>query len=225
MAAVMLKAGFAIFVVLAAAVTANVLMLQPAIRRAPAPVPATAVMSAEGEDKAAENNNVAEREASAAQVAKDLDLEAAVRRELQNRGYAPGEGDFTGYEARAAILAFESDAGLPLNGTVRPELLQHLLFGVARGEPQPVATPAEVSSQAREVIAAAQRALIKLGYKLEANGLPSLETQRAIRDYELANKLPETGRVSGRLMRKLLGAGASDSPPATADRLRARVAS
>lgn len=223
---VMLKVGLAVFVVLAAAVAANVMALQPVGRRALAPLPKAAPVMAGAEvsteAKAAEKNDPA-----VPNGAEEPDLAGAVRRELKIRGYAAGDGDFTGYEGRAAILAFESDSGLALNGTVRPELLQHLLFGVARADVQPgaVTAAAEVSSDAREVIAAAQRALAKRGYKLDANGLPSLETQRAIREFELANGLPETGRVSGPLMAKLLGTGKSDSPPVTADRLRARVAS
>lgn len=223
---VMLKVGLAVFVVLAAAVAANVMALQPVGRRALAPVlkaaPVAVDAAASTEAKTAEKN-----EPALLNGAEEPDLAGAVRRELKIRGYAPGNGDFTGYEGRAAILAFESDSGLALDGTVRPELLQHLLFGVARADVQPgaMAAAAEVSSEAREVIAAAQRALTKRGYKLDANGLPSLETQRAIREFELANGMPATGRVSGPLMGKLLGAGKSDSPPGGADGLRARVAS
>jgi peptidoglycan hydrolase-like protein with peptidoglycan-binding domain len=223
---VMLKIGLAVFVVLAATVTANVLALQPVGRRALAPSPKAAQTVADASGRTDAGTSADGGALAAQDGGEEANLADAIRRELKIRGYAPGEGDLSGYEGRAAILAFESDSGLPLNGTVRPELLQHLLFGVAReaAKPDAVAVSAEVSVEAREVIAAAQRALSKLGYKLDATGLPSIETQRAIREYEAANGLPATGRVSGPLMAKLLGDGRSDKPPA-ASRLQARVAS
>ena len=227
MPSVMRRVGLAVFVVLAAAATANVMALQPSGRRAHAPAPQTnAVEAARAALNASGEAAKAPVKPAVLNAELEPDLEGAVRRELQIRGYQPGEGEFTGYEARAAILAFESDTGLPLTGTVRSELLQHLLFGVARADVQPDAptASAEVSASAREVIAAAQRALRAHGYQLDANGLPSLATQRAIREFEAQNGLPETGRVSAPLIAKLLGDGKSDSPP-TADRLRARVAS
>lgn len=214
---VMLRIGLAVFFVLAATVTANVIALQPASRRALAPLPQSApVIVADAAVQTGVGAPAANSLPAASDAAETADIAEAVRRELKLRGYAPGDGDLSGYEGRAAILAFESDAGLPLNGTVRPKLLEHLLFGVAREavKPDAPAASAEVSTEAREVIAAAQRALSKLGYKLDANGLPSIATQRAIREYEAANGLPSTGRVSGPLMAKLLGAGKSDKPPA-----------
>lgn len=221
------RVGLAIFVLLAASVAANVLTLQPVGRRAlepmavPKPVPVTAAEAAKPTKP--------ERKPAAAEATpgEDPDLSAAVRRELALRGYEPGTKDFREFEPRAAILAFESDAGLPLNGRVREELLRQLLFGVARTDPKAgaIAASAEVSSSAREVIGAAQRSLIKLGYKLEANGLPSLETQRAIRDFEAAHNLPQTGRVSAPLMAKLARVSQLESAPVAADKLRSRVAS
>lgn len=217
------RVGLAIFVLLAASVAANVLTLQPVGRRALEPVPKPVLVSAAEAAKPI----MPEMKSASVTEAEAPDLDAAVRRELALRGYAPGKRDFKEFEARAAILAFESDAGLPLNGRVGQELLQHLLFGVARIDPQAgaVAASAEVSSSAREVIGAAQRSLVKLGYKLEANGLPSLETQRAIRDFEAANNLPETGRVSAPLMVQLARVSKLESTPVAADKLRARVAS
>lgn len=225
MPANMVKIGLLVFVVLAGAVAANVMALQPIGRRASAPIPkpATPVETAAVPEKA----DPAKAEPEVLNGEKSPDLEGAVRRELGLRGYAPGEGDFSGLEARAAILAFESDAGLPLTGRVRSELLQQLLFGVARNAPKTdaMAESAEVSRDAREVIAAAQRSLTLLGYKLEANGLPSLETQRAIREFETYYKLPVTGRVSGRLMTQLARVSKLDHAPVAMDKLRARVAS
>lgn len=219
------RVGLAIFVLLAASVAANVLTLQPVGRRAlePVPVPKPVLVSAAEAAKPIEP----ERKPEQAAQAEAPDLEAAVRRELALRGYQPGKKDFREFEPRAAILAFESDAGLPLNGRVGEELLQHLLFGVARTDLQAgaIATSTEVSSYAREVIGAAQRSLVKLGYKLEANGLPSLETQRAIRDFEAAHKLPQTGRVSAPLIAQLARVSKLESTPIAADKLRARVAS
>lgn len=225
MPANMVKIGLLVFVVLAATVTANVMALQPIGRRAigPATKAAAPVETATVPEKA----DVSKAGPAVLNGEKAPDLEGAVRRELGLRGYAPGEGDFSGLEARAAILAFESDAGLPLTGRVRSELLQQLLFGVARNAPMVDAMPAsaEVSRDAREVIAAAQRSLALLGYKLEANGLPSLETQKAIREFEAYYKLPVTGRVSGRLMAQLAQVSKLDHGPVAVDKLRARVAS
>jgi hypothetical protein len=67
-----------------------------------------------------------------------------------------------------------------------------------RGGPAPETT---------KTVIAAQRALIKLGYDLQADGLMGATTEEALHDFEKSHGLPTTSELSPHLMAKLNGAG------------------
>jgi peptidoglycan hydrolase-like protein with peptidoglycan-binding domain len=56
-------------------------------------------------------------------------------------------------------------------------------------------------------VLAAQRALIKLGYDLQADGVMGASTVEALHDFEKSHGLPATSELSPRLIAKLNGAG------------------
>jgi hypothetical protein len=59
------------------------------------------------------------------------------------------------------------------------------------------------SGEATPRIAAAQKALVKLGYVVKSDGLMGAGTRKAIEMFEQSRKLPVTGELSPRVMREL----------------------
>lgn len=131
----------------------------------------------------------------------------AIQRELATLGYVPGPDDGTpGLMTRAAIMAFEFDNGLSLNAHADPDLLKVLLLGLP---PQLASRDKKAGmvagSEARRVVATVQQTLQKLGYHVgKSDGEFGIETERAIRDFESDQDMRETGRVSGRLVARLV---------------------
>lgn len=142
------------------------------------------------------------------ETANRSDLTRAIQRELKAKGYETGAVDgVLGLVTRGAIMAYESDAGLPLTGEPRQALLQHLVLGSAQshGSDQGARTPP--GPEAEAVIRAVQRAFRQLGYMSTLpDGRLNDATVRAIRKFELDRKLKETGRISGELLAKLASA-------------------
>lgn len=130
-----------------------------------------------------------------------------VQRELTNRGYAAGQPDgIVGLVTRAAIMAYEHDFGLALTGEPSEDLLNRIVLGSAapldqgRGEGDVI-----LSAEAKAVVQTIKQALTAQGYKTGSDATAlSPETRRAIRDFEVAQKLPETGRISAPLVSRLL---------------------
>ena len=128
----------------------------------------------------------------------------AVQRELQIRGYETGGSDgIAGIMTRGAIMAYEYDHNLPLSGQPSDRLLKAIILGEggkAKGKGGEVKT-----AEAQDVVRSVQRSLAKLGYKPGApNGRLTPDTLRAIRAFEGDQALPETGRISGPLIARLL---------------------
>ncbi len=128
----------------------------------------------------------------------------AVQRELQIRGYETGGSDgIPGLMTRGAIMAYEYDHNLPLSGQPSDRLLKAIILGEAgkaKGKGGEVKT-----AEAQDVVRSVQRSLVKLGYKPgAANGRLTPDTLRAIRAFEGDQALPETGRISGPLIARLL---------------------
>lgn len=128
----------------------------------------------------------------------------AVQRELQIRGYETGGSDgIAGLMTRGAIMAYEYDHNLPLSGQPSDRLLKAIILGEggkAKGKGGEVKT-----AEAQDVVRSVQRSLAKLGYKPgAANGRLTPDTLRAIRAFEGDQALPETGRISGPLIARLL---------------------
>jgi peptidoglycan hydrolase-like protein with peptidoglycan-binding domain len=143
---------------------------------------------------------------SAGDVAKGSATEVtrAVQRELQIRGYETGGSDgIAGLMTRGAIMAYEYDHNLPLSGQPSDRLLKAIILGEG-GKAK--AKGGEVkSAEAQDVVRSVQRSLAKLGYKPgAANGRLTPDTLRAIRAFEGDQALPETGRISGPLIARLL---------------------
>ncbi|MDQ8697266.1 peptidoglycan-binding domain-containing protein [Hyphomicrobium sp. LHD-15] len=133
------------------------------------------------------------------------DLTKAIQRELKAKGYEAGAVDgVTGLVTRGAIMAYESDAGLPLTAEPRQALLQHIILGSAQIQPAAEGARTPPGAEAEAVIRAVQRAFRQLGYiSTLPDGRLNDATRRAIRKFERDRKLSETGRISGELLAKL----------------------
>lgn len=216
-----MRLGLAAFAVLAGAAIFNMVMLQPIGGRSAA-TRATAVKKSEArpartdEPPSVADRDVAQRHAAprpapeAAPAApaspSAQDVTRAIQRELRERGYETGAVDGQpGLMTRASIMAYEHDRALPLTGEPTPQLLKLILLSappVAVSPRSPSA--AEQSMQATQVIRTIQQSLMSLGYAPgKADGRLGDETVRAIREFETAQGLPETGRVSGQLVARL----------------------
>jgi peptidoglycan hydrolase-like protein with peptidoglycan-binding domain len=133
------------------------------------------------------------------------DLVRAVQRELKAKGYETGAVDgVAGLVTRGAIMAYESDSGLPLTAEPRQALLQHLVLGSADIGASGTGDAAPPGPEAEAVIRAVQRAFRQLGYMTTLpDGRLNDATRRAIRKFEADRKLKQTGRISGELLAKL----------------------
>jgi len=67
---------------------------------------------------------------------------------------------------------------------------------------------ADEEREAQKRVAAAQAALIKLGYVVKTDGEPSAATSTALRDFERAHGLPPSNDVTPRLLKALTTAAA-----------------
>jgi peptidoglycan hydrolase-like protein with peptidoglycan-binding domain len=132
------------------------------------------------------------------------DVTRAVQRELQVRGYETGGVDgVEGVMTRAAIMGFEYDHGMALTGHASQELLKRILLGPGERATKPIGSEGQ-SAQARDLIRSVQTSLARLGYEAgRADGRLSPETMRAIREFEVDQTLPESGRISGPLVARL----------------------
>jgi peptidoglycan hydrolase-like protein with peptidoglycan-binding domain len=104
---------------------------------------------------------------------------------------------------QAAIMGFEFDHQLPLTGRPSQELLKSILLGGDSGTGSSAA-PRSQSAEAEAVIRSVQTSLARLGYKPgRITGRLSADTARAIREFEVDQALPGSGRVSGPLVSRL----------------------
>lgn len=142
----------------------------------------------------------------------------AIQRELQLRGYETGSADgVPGLMTRAAIMTWEHDYGLALSGEASEDVLKRILLGGSSGEP-PAASSVkpERRASAEAVIKTVQQTLSGLGYNTgKADGRLGDDTLRAIRDFEIDNQMPETGRISGALIGRLAKAAGNGRLPGT----------
>jgi peptidoglycan hydrolase-like protein with peptidoglycan-binding domain len=217
------------FLLLSSGVVANIFVLQPGSwQRLTGRQPRIALASAErfvgntgsiggmsgarGADRSGfPGASFSDRQTSDITVAipKDqTDITRAVQRELQLRGYETGAPDgVAGLVTRAAIMGFEYDHHMPMTGKPSQQLLKAVLLG-ARGRdgaaPRPGGTAVAQSAEAESLIKSVQTSLAALGYRPgRANGRLTPETARAIREFEVDQSLPESGRLSGPLVARL----------------------
>lgn len=164
-----------------------------------------------GQSTAATSAAPADADASATiatlQIPEDtMDVTRAVQRELQARGYETGGIDgVPSLLTSAAIMGFEHDHALPLTGQPSQELLKYILLGGSGEAARELnAAGAAKSVEAETVIRTVQKALMKLGYRTgRADGRLSPATVQAIREFEIDQALPQSGRISGPLFARL----------------------
>ncbi len=135
-----------------------------------------------------------------------------IQKGLTARGYEPGQSDgVPGLVTRAAIMAYEFDNGLVMTGEPSRQVMQHLLLG-ASAEPAKRSGPPEVrGTQAIAIVKWVARQLGGLGFAAgPGDGGLGNDLIKAISDYEAAQKLPVTGRISAPLVARLA------KPPAPA---------
>jgi hypothetical protein len=94
--------------------------------------------------------------------------------------------------AEAAAPAQKSDAPLP---AARPDPISQILRETA-------ATPAEPQKPSRTILAA-QHALVKLGFVLEADGIEGEATRKAILQFDHDHHLPPRGELTPKLIHAL----------------------
>ncbi len=126
-----------------------------------------------------------------------------VQKELLAHGYNAGPVDgIAGPRTRAAIRAYQKDAGLAVDGQPSKRLLDHLKFALPKvysfGEP--------VMGHVLEV----QRELAKRGYYLGPHdGLAGPATRRAVSWFQRDAGLIEDSSIDSRLLQQIRDADAS----------------
>lgn len=134
--------------------------------------------------------------------AETRDLKISVRRQLAVRGYLDPDIRYSSVPARAAILAFEFDHRLPLTAAPSEALLKALIFTHGKSGSSVIMSPA--TKYAKVLIEEVQKALGHLGY-LDGKISSRLDkdTRTAIRKFERARGLEESGRISAPLIDSL----------------------
>ena len=209
------KLQLAAFLLLSTGVAANLFLLQPHARGSLADearrmAGAATIMFgdtgsiARGEDATRQGAGVRIEPLPMVEIPQGAaELTRAVQRELEVRGYETGGADgVVGLMTRAAIMGFEHDHGLVLTGRPTQALLKRIVLG--GGAPSvPIGSKGQ-SPEAQDVIRTVQTSLARLGYRPgRVDGRLSPETARAIREFEVDQALPPSGRVSGPLVARL----------------------
>lgn len=128
-----------------------------------------------------------------------------IQRELASRGYEAGVQDgVAGLMTRAAVMAYEHDHNLPLTGEPDDELLNMIVLGSAGPGPRARPVGTRRPTHAITVIRHVQKALKERGQDPgQTDGRLVPQTATAIRAFEKAHGLKETGRISGELVGRL----------------------
>lgn len=136
---------------------------------------------------------------------RESELLMSVQRELSKRGYVPGNiNGSLDTVTRAAIIAFEYDRGLDLTAAPSTELIAELHSNVPLAVRSGTAAR-KTGPEAEAVIRAVQQSLALINYRPgAADGVMGQATAAAIRAFERDQQLPETGRVSGLLVTRLV---------------------
>lgn len=216
MGALTIRIGFAVFVFLTAAFSVNVFLLQDVGlagvdgRRAAIDLARTEVTGALGSrDTEAEPDLTSNQGVIVLNADMQVDTIRAIQRELRNRGYDAGDSDgVADLVTRAAIMAYETDHRFPLTGMPRKALLQQILMGTTAEAAPMFARDSEQQpdrdQHVHQVVRTVQQSLQAAGYAPGGvDGKLGPATARAIREFEIDHKMVETGRVSGRLIRRL----------------------
>jgi peptidoglycan hydrolase-like protein with peptidoglycan-binding domain len=126
----------------------------------------------------------------------------AILRELKTRGYRPGpNGDPA---TKAAIISAEFDHHLPLTGEPSEALLKAVLFASAKGGKLGNAASDKFDKN-QELVREVQAILASLGFSsVTADGAMSPGTRDAIKRFEASRKLPESGKLSEKLLLEII---------------------
>lgn len=134
------------------------------------------------------------------------ELTRGIQRELDARGYDAGSPDgIAGLVTRAAIFAYEFDNGLVLSGKPSEALLSQIVLGSSSLEQNNARPGKTISPEGEALVRDVKQKLDALGYRTgAAGGALTPELARAIRDFETAQKLKSSGRISGPMMSRLI---------------------
>lgn len=127
----------------------------------------------------------------------------SIQRELASRGYNPGPVDgIHGLLTRASIMAFQYDRNMPVTGEASEDVLKVIILGEtgSASSDKPV-----IPEETTALIKAVQEILAKMGYDPgPVDGLIGPGTSRAIRSFEEQQKMPQKGRISGKVLQALI---------------------
>ena len=129
----------------------------------------------------------------------------SLQKELAIHGYKPGPIDGRmGSRTRAAIRAYQRDAGLQVDGVATKELVERLMF-VDTGT-----TGDQTAGTDKQIIRSVQIELLDRGYYHGAiDGIAGPETTRGIREFQAAEGQVVDGLVDGTLLDELRSADPS----------------
>ncbi|MFM7085290.1 MAG: peptidoglycan-binding domain-containing protein [Hyphomicrobium sp.] len=136
---------------------------------------------------------------------KQKDTILAIQRALESKGYLTGgsDGALT-LVTQGAILAFEFDHHLPLTAEPQANLLKHILENNKKKKIIQNPYDLDISPTAEKIIRSVQETLILLGYRIGSEeGQFGERTIASIRQFEVQQGMPETGRISGELLVRL----------------------
>ena len=214
-----IRIGFAAFCALTAAAVVNIVGFQKpsgSMIETSAITGASSNATAKNRDNdggtaRAGQPNPAQQKNSLAPTAPDNTINRAevvrgIQRELNTRGYGTSQPDgVAGLMTRAAIMAYEYDYGLALTAEPTQELLSRIVLGTAGPAAHLKSQPQVKTGEAESVVRSVKQFLAGLGYAPgKADGRLTEELIRAMRDFELDQKMPETGRISGQLVTRLM---------------------
>jgi peptidoglycan hydrolase-like protein with peptidoglycan-binding domain len=129
-----------------------------------------------------------------------------IQRELNARGYEAGQPDgVAGLVTRAAIFAYEYDNSLVLTGEPSEPLLSQIVLGSSSLTPNSARPGKMIASSGESLIRSVKQQLASLGYQTGApGGALTPELARAVREFEVDQKLKATGRISAPMMSRLI---------------------
>jgi len=127
---------------------------------------------------------------------------------LNRLGFDAGSADgVAGSRTERAIEAFQVEFGYTPDGRATPQLLERLNTAIAQGAASPERM-LQRSGMLRSYARAVQEALIARGYNPgPVDGALGPQTREAIRAYQGAHGLSQTGEVSRDLLAHLMGLG------------------
>jgi peptidoglycan hydrolase-like protein with peptidoglycan-binding domain len=134
------------------------------------------------------------------------ELTRGIQRELDERGYEAGSPDgIAGLVTRSAIFAYEYDNGLVLTGKPSEPLLSQIVLGSSSLQQNSSRPGKTISPTGEDLVRDAKQKLNALGYDTgAAGGALTPELARAIRTFEMTQRLKQTGRLSGPVMSRLI---------------------